>query len=246
VAEGPGPIEELARLRHREAFLGVDLARVDIAKPKGEVQFEFGWRLIEKAAGAGVAGAVALVAPKPAAKIFAGSFAEPFEEAIRGFLPKMSKASLLASHHGCDKVSLGAFLAAAPGQTCTMVFIAMTNGNSICGGYLHPAWRNTTDAGYIGDAEGKSFIFTLRNHLGVPPTKFEVSDKSHAALLENSPYFTFGGCDIRVGPSDHCSNYPDRYANPLGHGGSLFAGEGAKGRGSANLGVARWELWKIA
>jgi hypothetical protein len=40
----------------------------------------------------------------------------------------------------------------------------------VCGGYLDCAWARSC---FVDDEGRRSFIFTLRNHLEVPPTRFE-------------------------------------------------------------------------
>jgi hypothetical protein len=62
-----------------------------------------------------------------------------------------------------------AFIDAAKGRAKTLTFVETENGGSICGGYLDVAW---VENDYASDPDKGSFIFTLRNHLGVPPTRF--------------------------------------------------------------------------
>jgi hypothetical protein len=117
------------------------------------------------------------------------------------------------------------------------------NEESVFGGYLEPAWR-TFD--WVSDPSGKSFIFTLLNHLGVPPAKFALVKSSTAAWLNPGYSFRFGEHDIVIGPVDQYSDYPSSFSESLGRGGSLFAGDGANRWGRVNFVIGRWELWKLA
>jgi hypothetical protein len=117
------------------------------------------------------------------------------------------------------------------------------NGRSVYGGYLEPAWCGY---GELCDPSCKSFIFTLLNNLRNPPAKFALSRTMSAAGMSSGSHLCFDRYDFCFGEEGHFSHYPESYANPLGHGGSLFAGEGMKGPGKVNLLVGRWELWQLS
>jgi hypothetical protein len=76
-----------------------------------------------------------------------------------------------------------AFVDAANGRVRTLTFVVTENGRSICGGYLDVAWVKD---GYAKDPGRRSFIFTLRNHLGVAPTKF-AQRRDECAAYMNCP-----------------------------------------------------------
>jgi hypothetical protein len=97
------------------------------------------------------------------------SIAAAYSEEVHEWLPEAKEIELVAQHEGRDAASVSAFLAAAGGLAKTLTFVETENGGSICGGYLDVAW---VDGGDTNDPGRKSFIFTLKNHLGVPPTKF--------------------------------------------------------------------------
>jgi hypothetical protein len=63
------------------------------------------------------------------------------------------------------------------------------NGKSICGGYLEPAWRERV---YAPDSI-KSFLFTLKNHAGVAPTKFPKKGSDSCAAFKWRDYGWFFG-----------------------------------------------------
>jgi hypothetical protein len=83
---------------------------------------------------------------------------------------------------------VNAFIGAAQDQAKTLMFVETENGVSICGGYLDVPWV----AGGINDPGRKSFIFTLKNHLGVPPTKFAQRREDCVAFMGRGEYVYFG------------------------------------------------------
>jgi hypothetical protein len=145
---------------------------------------------------------------------------------------------LVAKHDGRDIASIYAFCDAADALSKTVVIAETENGESICGGYLDPAWREGTSYD-----NRKSFLFTLKNHLGVAPTKFPKKDRdSWAAYRKRGNYWHF----VWEGP------YVWQGGNPRHDGLGRFC-QGVVGQGQAifNGGqdffrLARWELWQIA
>ena len=122
---------------------------------------------------------------------FLGSMAAPYWSKLKEWLPDMNSIKLLAKFDGHSQASIDAFLAAAVGRARTLTFIETENGGSICGAYLDPAW---VVKGWTNDPGRKSFLFTLKNHLGVVPTKFPKKATEWAAHTDSS-YFCFGACD---------------------------------------------------
>jgi hypothetical protein len=101
-------------------------------------------------------------------RLFGESMAAAFEDQLLGWLPEIETANLVAAHDGRDIASLNVFCDAADGLSKTVVIVMNENGESICGGYIDPAWREGTWA--LDDS--KSFLFALKNHAGVGVTKF--------------------------------------------------------------------------
>jgi hypothetical protein len=93
----------------------------------------------------------------------------PYAEELSEWLPEATGFRLVTTHEGRGAESVNAFIDAAKGRAKTLTFVETENGDSICGGYLDVPW---VGSGCANDPGRKSFIFTLRNHLGVPPTKF--------------------------------------------------------------------------
>jgi hypothetical protein len=121
--------------------------------------------------------------------LFADSLAAAYEDELLEWLPDVETATLVAIRDGRDIASINAFCDAADGLSKTVVIAVNENGGSICGGYLDPAWRE----GAWARDDSKSFLFTLKNHAGVGPTKFpkEGSD-SWAAFKRRGNDWSFG------------------------------------------------------
>jgi hypothetical protein len=130
-----------------------------------------------------------------------------------------------------------AFIDAAKGRAKTLTFVETENGGSICGGYLDVAWAD----GFTKDPGRRSFIFTLKNNLGVPPTKFaQKRGDEVVSYMGLGHSFCFGcgeGFDVvprgSVLKNDHKYEAPDE-------GATLFTGDS----GGEFL-AARWELWEV-
>jgi hypothetical protein len=186
---------------------------------------------------------VVLRMPEPPASkgLFAGSMAADFEEVLQEWLPETTTATLLAKHEGRDKASINAFIDAAVGHQKTLTFVQTENGESICGSFLAPAW-DIGDEGITRDARRESFMFTLKNSLGVLPKTFAMAaGETQAARLCRD---VGAGCGIRDGWEifDFDSPMPNgnRYEAPA-QGTALFH---ADDRGVFRCG--RWELWQTA
>jgi hypothetical protein len=154
-------------------------------------------------------------------------------------VPDVKTARLVAAHDGRDIASLNAFCDAAEGLSKTVVIAVTENGESICGGYLDPAWREDAWA----KDSSKSFLFTLKNHAGVGPTKFPKKDtNSSAAYKLRGIYWFFGYWE---GPYVWSGGNPGRglgvnYEDVVGLGQAIFNG------GQDFFQLARWELWQVA
>jgi hypothetical protein len=133
---------------------------------------------------------------------------------------------------------VNAFIDAAQGRAKTLTFVETENGGSVCGGYLDVPWVRD---GYVDDPGRRSFIFTLRNHLGVPPTKFTQKRDDRAARAWRGPFFfCFGNSEGFI----VCQGYPTLYSGYAyeapAQGVALFHGDGG-----GVFRAARWELWEV-
>jgi hypothetical protein len=128
---------------------------------------------------------------------------------------------------------------AAEGLSKTVVVAATENGESMCGAYLDSAWME----GYARDS-GKSFLFTLKNHAGVGPTKFpKMGSDSFAAFKQRGYSWYFGdweGPYIDEGGDPGYGGLGRCYGDVIGQGRAIFNG------GQDFFRVSRWELWQIA
>jgi hypothetical protein len=151
----------------------------------------------------------------------------------------MTEVILVAKHEGRDVASVNAFVDAARGRARTLTFVETENGGSICGGYLDVPWVGGI---CVKDPGKRSFIFTLKNHLGVPPTIFaQKKGDDGAAYMGRGYCFCFGideGFVVRQGNPTLYSGYS--YEAPE-QGMALFTGDD---RGVFR--AARWELWEVA
>jgi hypothetical protein len=144
---------------------------------------------------------------------------------------------LVAKCEGRGGASVNAFVDAANGRAKTLTFVETESGRSICGGYLDCAWVGSHS---LHDPNRKSFIFTLRNHLEVPPTRFEQKRDDYAAFMARRRGFYFGfGEGFRVSPYAESLQSGETYEAP-DQGVTLFHGDD-----SGTFRAARWELWEV-
>jgi hypothetical protein len=171
---------------------------------------------------------------------FSESMAAAFEEELLEWLPEAKSARLVASHDGRDIASLNAFCEAAEGLSKTVVIAVNENGESICGGYFDPTWRESSS---IPDPS-ESFLFTLKNHAGVGPTKFpKKCGNPYAAAKLRRNWWCFGNCEgpyIYKGGNPGCGGLGSFYEDVVGQGQAIFNG------GQDFFRLARWELWQVA
>jgi hypothetical protein len=175
------------------------------------------------------------------APLFTESMAAAYEDELLEWLPEAAdKTRLIAAHDGRDIASLNAFCDAAEGLSKTVVIAVTENGESICGGYLDPAWKEN---GYAEDSS-ESFLFTLKNHAGVGPTKFPKKGCDSRAATKSRGYSWFFGS--WEGPYIYWYGNPAvgglgfHYHDVVGRGQAIFNG------GEDFFRLARWELWQIA
>jgi hypothetical protein len=159
-----------------------------------------------------------------------------YAEELSEWLPGARCIRLVARHEGRGAASVDAFIDAAQGRARTLTFVETENGGSICGGYLDVAWVE----GRADDPGRRSFIFTLRNHLGVPPTKFAHKRDDLAAYTRRANCFYFGNSEGFI----VCRGKPTLYGGYAyeapGQGVALFNGDGG-----GVFCAARWELWEV-
>jgi hypothetical protein len=166
------------------------------------------------------------------------SMAARYSEELREWLPEAREMRLVARQEGRRSASVDAFIDAANGRAQTLTFVETENGGSLCGGYLDVAW---VEGGFMSDPGRRSFIFTLKNHLGVPPTMFAQKRGEYAAWMRRDGAVCFGegregflvcDCDLTLSSGR-------TYEAPEG-GVTVFYGDGG-----TCFRAARWELWEI-
>jgi hypothetical protein len=164
------------------------------------------------------------------------SVAADYAEELHEWLPDAMDVRLVARHEGRDAASVNTFVDAAKGRAKTLTFVETENGGSICGGDLDVAWA----VGSVKDPGRRSFIFTLKNHLGVRPTKFAQKGSDAVVSYVGSWSFGFGcGEGFNVFPGGSELNNGRMYEAP-DEGAALFDGDS----GGQFL-AARWELWEV-
>jgi hypothetical protein len=172
--------------------------------------------------------------------LFADSMAAAYEDQLLEWLPDATTARLVAEHDGRDIASINAFCDAAEGLSKTVVIAVNENGESICGGYLEPAWK---EGAWSRDGI-QSFLFTLKNPAGVGPTKFpKTGSNSYAAAKARDNCWRFGGWEgpyIWKGGHPGYGGLGSFYEDVVGQGQAIFNG------GQDFFRLARWELWQIA
>jgi hypothetical protein len=186
--------------------------------------------------------------------LFSGSIAAVYGDVLMKWLPDMTSVTLLAKYEGRDSASVDAFIDAAKGRARTLTLIETEGGKSICGAFLEPAWT----VGAIDDPSRSSFMFTLKNHLGVFPTKFPKLGDARAAVACQSDRVCFGerACmigpggaaaksgerDRMTGPGGGAAKFEEQYEDAAGFGAAIFHGGDDRGVFRA----ARWELWETS
>jgi hypothetical protein len=162
--------------------------------------------------------------------------AAEYSEELSEWLPGATEARLVARHEGRGVASVNAFIDAAKGRTKTLTFVETDNGGSICGGYLDVAW---VDGGYVSDRRRNSFVFALKNHLGVPPMKFAQTRDDMAAHVSRGYDVSFGYREGFVVSQFDYGLYGGRtYEAPAEA--SLFDGDDGR-----IFRARRWELWEV-
>jgi hypothetical protein len=165
------------------------------------------------------------------------SMAAAYSDELREWLPDAMDVKLVAKHEGHDAASVKAFIGAAKGRPKTLTFVQTENGGSICGGYLDVAW---VEGGHACDPGGRSFIFTLKNHLGVPPMAFWQKRGDRAAYMSSDRVsFGDGGEGFAIWPGSWTLGSGPTYMVSREEV-ALFNGDG----GGA-FHAARWELWAV-
>ena len=87
----------------------------------------------------------------------------------------------------------------------TLVIVKTVRGY-IFGGYTDRTWAGNA----IWKLSNKSFLFSLRSHAHLPPTKMKVKSGGEGCAIYAFPAFgpVFGGgCDFYIGRGDHNMKY---------------------------------------
>jgi hypothetical protein len=160
-----------------------------------------------------------------------------YSEELHEWLSEANEMRLVASYEGRGAASVNAFIDAAKGRARTLTFVETKNGGSVCGGYLDVPW---TDSGYVADPGRRSFIFTLKNHIGMPPTKFAQKRSEMAAYMRRDRDISFGHCEGFMVWRDGTSlNSGESYEAPAA-GVAIFHGDD-----DGSFRADRWELWEV-
>jgi hypothetical protein len=165
------------------------------------------------------------------------SIAAGYAEDLREWLPEATEVRLVARHEGRDAASVRAFVGAAKKRAKTLTFVETENGCSICGGYLDAPW---VEWDFAKDPDRKSFIFTLKNHLAVPPTKWVIKGDRGAALMSRDNLVCFGCREGFIIWVSDLSLYNGSSHEAPDEGAALFTGDD-----DWRFHAARWELWEV-
>jgi hypothetical protein len=170
------------------------------------------------------------------------SMAAEFSEEVHEWLSEATEMRLVARHEGRGAASVKAFIDAAKGRARTLTFVETENRASICGGYLNCPWTEGTFGAY--DASIRSFLFTLRNHLGVRPTRFaQIRGNCMAFMARSDPPLVKWGCNAEgwaISPFDHALDFRGTFERAPEKNAALFCGDGGN-----SFRAGRWELWEV-
>jgi hypothetical protein len=177
--------------------------------------------------------------PEVGVATFAGSMAQPYVNKLKEWLPWLREARLLQKMSGRDAASVNGFIEAAKGRSKTITFVETENGGSICGGYLESAW---VESGGMNDRSRRSFLFTLKNHLSVPPTKFAQKQDGRAAYVNPGSLVHWGQDEgWIICSSDFGLRSNKTFEEAPGKGAALFCDDG-----DTKFRAGRWELWQLS
>jgi hypothetical protein len=170
-----------------------------------------------------------------AAPFLAASLAAVFKAELRAWLPGTQESKLIVRGEGGDAAMVNAFIDAAVGRRRTLVLIETKNGGALCGAFVAGSWR----VGWVEPSPG-SFLFTLKNHLGEPPTKFPATTGRVTASAFRGECVDFGAIRIgqRAGEPEPLGRH---YEDVLGRGAAIFNGDA-----SDEFCAGRWELWETS
>jgi hypothetical protein len=146
------------------------------------------------------------------------SMAAGYSGPLRECLPEGTEVRLVAKGEGRGTASVNLFIGASEGRTKTLTFVETENGNSICGGCLDVAWVERSPS---YDSRRAGLVFTLKNQLGVPPTKFVQKRDDYATYMRRDDRSHFGRAEgLIVWKSDAWLNCGQTYDAP-GQGGGV-------------------------
>jgi hypothetical protein len=126
-----------------------------------------------------------------------------------GFEPKVF-------HSLCDK----------KGESVTI--IKSKNGGYLFGGYASVSWKSKLLDCQYERAPG-SFIFTLYNPHGIPPTKYSLNNANSECAVFHNDAPSFGGMDIEIEANCNTNNnshafFPYSYNDTTGKSRETFTG----------------------
>jgi hypothetical protein len=112
------------------------------------------------------------------------------------------------------------------------VSVIQTDFGNIFGGFTTVPWSSATLR--TDQADPTAFLFTLKNNLNVPPTKFPVAKEYQQCAISHNPTCgpNFGspkneGSDLclrnKFNDKTNCIFFPKSYIDPTNKGGSIFA-----------------------
>ena len=164
---------------------------------------------------------------------------EIFSVNMKSWLPDAGTPSLLYRMTS-DGTSTSEFHSRCDGKGPTVVLIRSDNG-FVFGGYADKPWHS--EGKYI--ACDKSFIFTVCNPHGIPPTRYLVNSPAHALYGDASCGPTFGCDAITVGMGGYltdgcCTPFFD-YTDTTGKGAATFTGAAHPGPFTP----AEVEVWRV-
>jgi hypothetical protein len=176
------------------------------------------------------------------------SSAIPLDSQIVSELPSsifaQFKSFLLLYRGSRDGFKASAFHRLCDGQSMTVTIVLTTNGN-IFGGFTPIAWRNSGNN--LSDAQGESFMFSLKNPSNIAPRRFVLRDRERAIYCTSSqgPDFGITGNEMLISDncntmSCYCGSFGTAYHNDTGIDSATFLD------GNAKFLVQEIEVFKVS
>jgi hypothetical protein len=166
----------------------------------------------------------------PGSILLTGEYEDKLIEFIGNDIPPQQTWRLIyrASEHGFDAADFHRCCDSSAPTVC----VIQTDFGNIFGGFTTIPWSSATLR--ADQADPSAFLFSLKNTLNIPPTKFPVAKEYQQCAISHNPTCgpNFGspkneGSDLclrnKFNDKTNCIFFPKSYVDTSNHGGLIFA-----------------------